>query len=313
MKKVALITVTYNAEKNLSFFLPSLERNNDCIAGIFFVDNNSSDKTVEIISKWKEKQNTLDIHIKRNAKNFGYAHAINIGIRSAFDLGYDYFCVTNNDIIFEKDFMRELLDMAEENSIDALGVPASINEHELGVGYTLDHELRLPLKNKPLSRSRINEEINKAPLRQIGFPHGGTIFFSRKFFETIGFYDPALFFGGDEIDFLYRVAKYNLTHTEKIKPGISLGAFLKMDNLTKHNAGHKMIKAKRMLQGNAHIYLKHRFTPFSIGLYKEQLSLIHTLAKGSLWRYIILVGFSVRALFLEILAYYFKHESKSQG
>ncbi|MCX6756558.1 MAG: glycosyltransferase, partial [Candidatus Nomurabacteria bacterium] len=105
MKKVALITVTYNAEKNLSFFLPSLIKNREILSGIFFVDNNSKDKTLKELENFKENQKeNFDIEIILNEENYGYSYALNMGIRKALDSGYDYFCITNNDLIFEEGF-----------------------------------------------------------------------------------------------------------------------------------------------------------------------------------------------------------------
>lgn len=305
MKKVALITVTYNAEKNLSFFLPSLIKNKEILSGIFFVDNNSKDKTLKELENFKENQReNFDIDIISNEENYGYAYGINMGIQKALDSGYDYFCITNNDLIFEEGFFSQMLDDAVHNNIDALGVPASINENDLGLGYNLDNETFLPKENLPLRRNKITDEILRNPLPQIDAPHGGTILFSRFFFEEIGLYDHHLFFGGDELDFLYRITAYNAVHTPKVKCAVSLKSFLMIDNLSKHNSGHKIIKARGMLQGNARVNLKHRFTPLHFGLYKEQHKLIQGLSKGKVMRYLALYFFAFRGLCIEIYKYY---------
>ena len=220
--------------------------------------------------------------------------------------GVDLIFVTNNDIIFHKGFFAQMLYDATTNKLDALGVPASINEHDLGLGYNLDQYTNKPKKEPPMKRENINEEILKNPLHNVDFPHGGTILFSRNFFIKIGLYDPNLFFGGDELDFLYRVKSYNLSHDDKIKCAVSLKSFLMVDNLSKHNSGHKIIKARGMLQGNAHVNLKHKFTPLQIGLYKEQYELIKNLSKGLLTRYLALYIFSLRGLIIEIYKYYTK-------
>lgn len=301
MKKLAIITVTYNAEKNLSFFLPSIEKNKEAIQGVYFADNNSHDNTISILESWDKLDS---VTIIKNSKNYGYAHAINMGIQRALDDGFDYFCVTNNDIVFNEGFLADLLNEAVTNNIDALGVPASINETDLGLGYTLDTNTFLPKKNPPLQRVAVFSMITENPLPSIDAPHGGTILFSRRFFKVVGLYDSQLFFGGDELDFLYRIYKYNTSHEQKIKCAVSISSFSKMDNLTKHNTGDKIIKARGMLQGNARVYLKHRYTPFQIGLYQEQYRLIQGLSKGSLVRYIALYLFSIRGLCIEIARYF---------
>lgn len=301
MKKLAIITVTYNAEKNLSFFLPSIEKNRGAVQGVYFVDNNSRDNTLSILASWNGATTKTII---KNSKNYGYAHAINIGIQKALDDGFEYLCVTNNDIVFNEGFFSNLLAEASSNSVDALGVPASINETDLGLGYLLDTNTLLPQKTSPLQRSAISTLVATNPLPSIDAPHGGTILFSRRFFKELGLYDSRLFFGGDEIDFLYRIRTYNANHDTKIKCAVSLSSFQRMDNLTKHNSGDKIIKAKGMLQGNARVYLKHRFTPLQHGLYREQYRLIQGLSKGSIVRYITLYLFALRGLCIEVARYY---------
>ncbi len=303
MKTIALVTVTFNAEDNLSFFLPSIERNLESIGAVFFVDNNSSDNTFYKLSEWK-KETGCPIDITLNDKNFGYAYAINIGIQKALDAGFEHILVTNNDVIFQAGMLRQILADLKESGADVVGIPSSINQEEIGLGYMLSRDLDLPTPVPPIQRNAIADRSTHNPLPPVDFVHGGTILFTKRFFDAIGLYDGDLFFGGDEIDFLYRVHSYNKAFPEKITCVVSLRAFLLMDNLSKHNTRHKIIKALGILQGTARVYLKHRFVPESPGLYKVQYEIIKSLAKGSWFKYFILFLFSVRALFLEILKYY---------
>lgn len=304
MKKLAVITVTYNAAHNLPFFLPSLEKNAEAIGGVIFVDNNSSDDTLQILQLWKSHHAEYEVSIVENDSNCGYAHGVNQGIHKALKDGYEYFLVTNNDIIFEMGAFSFLVEASRAQDTDALGVPASVNVTDFGLGYILNNSTRLPAHNPTLPREKLKDEIGKHPFIRVGFVHGGTILFRRRFFEEVGTYDGALFFGGDELDFLYRVHDYNETHPQAIKCEVSLEAARYMDNLTKHNTGHKLIKATRILQGTARVYLKHRFTPLDDGLYAMEWNIISSLAKGSLLRYGVLSVLALRALAIEIFRYY---------
>lgn len=304
MNKLALVTVTYNAERNLSFFLPSLEHNKECIDGVFVVDNASSDNSLSTLYAWKEEHSDIPITIHAHKKNYGYAHAVNQGIQEAYKAGYEYILVTNNDIIFNRGAFAQMMEDLTASHADVVGVPASINTTDVGLGYTLNRQTHLPIHTISIHRKDIAVLCTRTPLPQVDFVHGGTILFTRRFFDEIGFYDDTLFFGGDELDFLYRVYIYNETHIKKILCVVSLKSFITMDNLTQHNTQHKITKAKRILQGTAHVYLKHRFQPTDIGLYKEQMMLITSLAKKSLLRYVLLFAFSLRALMLEIIYYY---------
>lgn len=309
MSKISIVTVTYNAEKNLSFFLPSIVKNLDISPDIYFIDNASKDNTLILLNQFKKERTQINIEIISNKQNYGYAKAINIGIKKALENNSKYIFVTNNDIIFDPGFFSQMLKDAEDNTLDIVGVPASINNTDLGLGYNLDTKNFYPKKDKPLKRQDLEKAIKFNPLPKIDFPHGGTILFSKLFFEKIGLYDEDLFFGGDEKDFLYRVNKYNSKNENKIKGAVSLKSFSRIDNLSKHNNGHKIIKARGMLQGDARVNLKHKFTPTQIGLYKAQNNLIKELAKGRLIRYIILYYFSLRGLIIESYKYYIKNKS----
>lgn len=303
MSTLAIITVTYNAEDNISSFLSSLEKNKDFITGIYVVDNNSQDTTLVKLSFWNSP---CTLKVVKNNKNYGYGYAINLGIKNALLLGYDYICITNNDLTFEAGLFLNLIEESEKNNIDVLGVPASINGQEVGCGHTLDPITLLPNKDIHLLRSHINKLAEETPLIPVGFPHGSTILFKKRFFKEIGNYDPELFFGGDELDFLYRIYNYNKNCTEKITTMSSLRSFSKVDNLSKHNTKHKITKAINMLQGVARIYMKHRYTPTSFGLYQEQYKLIKTLSKGKWIRCILLFLFSIRGIIIEATRYYKK-------
>jgi glycosyltransferase involved in cell wall biosynthesis len=309
VKKLALVTVTYNAEQNLSFFLPSVERNKEMIDGLFFIDNNSSDNTLPVLHDWKKKNTERHIEILSNTKNYGYAHAINTGIQKALKTGCDYILVTNNDIVFNDGMITQMLEDIIESQADVLGIPASVSTTDVGFGYILDGKTLLPAKILPTLRKDVEMMCASNPLPRVDFAHGGTILFTRRFFDEIGLYDDELFFGGDELDFLYRVHAYNEIHEHKISCAVSLRGFLKMDNLTKHNGRHKTTKAKRILQGTARVYLKHRFSPTDLGLYREQYTAIESLAKGKLLRYVVLLLFSLRAFTIEICKYYAKEST----
>ena len=79
MNKIAIITVTYNAAEYLSDFLNSLNLQENKNFKVFFVDNYSSDNTLELIKKYSK----FEFEIISNQANFGVAKGNNIGIKKA--------------------------------------------------------------------------------------------------------------------------------------------------------------------------------------------------------------------------------------
>lgn len=73
---------------------------------VVLIDNKTPDKTGEIVRKrfpW--------VKIIKNRENLGFAKAINQGIKKE---NADYFFVTNDDITFEKQSLKTLLEFAEQ-------------------------------------------------------------------------------------------------------------------------------------------------------------------------------------------------------
>ena len=115
--KATIVTVTYNSENNLNYFINNLYNNLDYIDNIIFVDNASKDNTLELINSIKIEKNII-----KNSKNIGYSAAINQGIKKGLEENKKYILVTNNDLVFEKGIIKEMIELAEESESDAMGV-----------------------------------------------------------------------------------------------------------------------------------------------------------------------------------------------
>lgn len=292
--KTDLVTVTYNSKNNLETFFESIKNNINSFEKIIFVDNNSSDDTLKEINFLSEKLNIKNISIIKNKKNYGYAHAINIGIKESVNSKISpLILVTNNDVIFSKNSIEKMINESTDLDSDVTGMVITNDHINFKTGYNT-HE-----------KSYKKEEIknNLAP-KEIGFAHGGVILFKKSFFEKIGLYDSELFFGGDEMDFFFRVKKYNKNNKDKIKCFCAFSTLDNIDHISKHDSRYKLKKATRMLQGSARVYMKHLYSPLSAGLYKEQLKEIKLLSKNNPIKIIILSILSIRGLVIESFKYY---------
>lgn len=95
-KKLALITVVYNNYQILDDFFQSLEKQNNKNFHLFIADLSTKQQKI--------KETSFPITVIFG-KNKGYGYGINLGLKKAIELGLDQFCVLNNDIFFEKDFI----------------------------------------------------------------------------------------------------------------------------------------------------------------------------------------------------------------
>ncbi len=100
MPKISVIVVNFNGEKFLQNCLSSILKNDYPNFEVIFVDNNSGDKSVELVRKLFPKVKVIE-----SRKNLGYAGGTNLGCRKAVG---DYFLIINNDTSVEKSFLKNL-------------------------------------------------------------------------------------------------------------------------------------------------------------------------------------------------------------
>lgn len=120
--KVAVVILNYNAS-DLSIELVKQLENIEGIENtdIVIVDNNSTDDSLIILTEAKK---VYDFTLIASEKNAGYAAGNNIGLRWAFQNGYQYALVVNNDVIIEdKKILEKLLRGFEIDSEIAIVSP----------------------------------------------------------------------------------------------------------------------------------------------------------------------------------------------
>ena len=99
--------------------LESLEENTDADFEYFFYENDSTDKTLEILSNWIQDKKGRVISQELNAPKFGsvgsnvrvqlMAHYRNTLLDSVKPLNSDFTIVFDSDVIFEKDIIHKYL------------------------------------------------------------------------------------------------------------------------------------------------------------------------------------------------------------
>lgn len=99
-KVVSIIVITWNNLAYTKLFLWSLRRWTNWSYKLIFVDNGSTDGTVEYLNSQK------DIRLIANKKNLGYPSAVNQAIKL---VDTPYFCLLNNDIVVSPNWLKEMM------------------------------------------------------------------------------------------------------------------------------------------------------------------------------------------------------------
>lgn len=195
---VSVILISYNSEKDIEECIKSLNKQTYKNFNIILVDNYSKDKSVEIARKFKE------VKIIENKENKGFAEGNNIGIRKAFEKKETKYVVCLNlDTIVDKNWLKELVDIAERNK--KIGsVQSKIlfydkknkintdgnNINYLGVGFCGNYFKKDSKENK---------------VKEITYASAASAMYSRKALEEIGLFDESLFMYHEDLDLGWRL------------------------------------------------------------------------------------------------------------
>lgn len=195
MSKVVVVIPNWNGADSLKACLDSLV-NQTFKADILVVDNASVDKSLKILSSYK------DIQVIKNKKNRGYTGGVNPGFQFAIDNNYDYVATINNDAVADKDWLSALVNTLDGHK-DVGTVTSKILEAD---GKSLDSTGDdYTVWGLPYPRGRDETDINKYDSEKTVFSaSGGASLYRVSMLKRIGLFDQSLFAYYEDIDLSFR-------------------------------------------------------------------------------------------------------------
>ena len=109
---LGIVIANWNGEKLIDECLKSLENQSFKAFKLYIIDNNSKDKSKEVIKRYNEK---LNIDLTEMNYNSGFAQANNIGIKKAINDGCQYILTLNNDVEVSKESLKNAMNYIENN------------------------------------------------------------------------------------------------------------------------------------------------------------------------------------------------------
>lgn len=122
MENTAIIILNYNGTEDTIACVHSILKTK-CPADIIVVDNASKEHSFVILKQ--ELPET--VKVLRSKVNLGYAGGNNIGIKYAYDNGYEYICVLNNDTVLTEDCISACAQELDRNRDIAFIGPTILN------------------------------------------------------------------------------------------------------------------------------------------------------------------------------------------
>lgn len=191
MINISIIIPNYNGAK----YLPECFKNlktaiNSCSSSKFeviIVDNGSTDNSEKLSRKYK---------IIKNAHNFGFATAVNQGIKAA---KYEYVCLLNNDVNLHPNWFKIITKSIKNNPEIACfcGTVLNLDGSEIeSQGISFDWSGKC-IQNK------------KTPEGLIWGSSGAVVIYNKKILEKIGLFDENYFAYIEDVDVAFRLQKNN--------------------------------------------------------------------------------------------------------
>lgn len=190
---VSIVVLNYNGKYHLKDCFNSLYNlnyNMDKVE-IILVDNNSQDDSVEFV-----KNNYKEVKVIQLENNYGFSAGNNIGARKSSGQNI---ILLNNDTVVDKNWLRELLKVAE--SSNEIGIVASkiyyFNDKNV-IDFAGSFGDRC-LRTTHAGRNKTDSKYNSIQ-RNILYACGAAMLIKRELYSKIGLFDPLYFIYCEDLD-----------------------------------------------------------------------------------------------------------------
>ncbi|MCW2737488.1 glycosyltransferase family 2 protein [Nocardioides sp.] len=199
---VAVVVVTFNRADLLVGMLDGLAAQTHAPDAVIVVDNASTDHTRAVL----EARTDLPLHVTFAETNLGGAGGFHIGVRAAYDAGYDRVWLMDDDVVPAPDCLAVLM------AVDADCLIA-VREDRAGTlveKAAVDFDLRNPFAVRP-KRSAVDtvyaDRASMPELVEVQNVAFEGFMVRRDVVAEIGFPDPAFFIFYDDAEYAVRARR----------------------------------------------------------------------------------------------------------
>jgi len=247
-QKICAVVVTYNRKNLLIETLNALVSQEYPLKGIYIIDNASVDGTekelyekkfINVLPDCKCKKGpilienniqyrnySIKIHYLKMKKNEGGAGGFYEGIKRSYEKGYDWIWIMDDDVIPEKDALKNLMKKNKEIK-ETVGFLSSrvVGENNISMNVpTIDE--RLGENHYPTWDEKL--DINCVKLRNSTFV---SVLINREVIKNVGYPIKQMFIWGDDIEYTTRISNHypsflvgnsKVIHKRKIQKSLDL-------------------------------------------------------------------------------------------
>lgn len=149
------------------------------------------------------------LRIIKNGKNYGCSEGNNIGMRYALNcLNADYILLLNNDVVVDREFLGEMVAVAESDEHIGFVGPKAYYYHDDGViQYTGGGSIDLLRGISPCIARNKRDTGNYDRNYEVDYAGGACILCKKEVIDTIGLWDDTFFAYWEETDWCLRGKK----------------------------------------------------------------------------------------------------------
>lgn len=189
--RIAAVVVTFNRKFLLCECLDALLQQSRRLDAIFLIDNASSDGTEAVLAERRYLTNER-VRYRRLHANLGGAGGFHAGMSAAFDCGYDWIWLMDDDTEPYKDALEKMQPYTRRENIVAIA-----NQKVDAAGHKTLDGLRLFPESKSTSPG----------YSLVKFSSFVGLLISRNAIDTIGFPRPEFFIHHDDAEYCIRLRK----------------------------------------------------------------------------------------------------------
>ena len=200
--RVAVVVVTYNRADLLARMLEGLAALDRAPDAVIVADNASTDHTPDVLAA----ATLPGLRTIRTADNLGGAGGFHLGLRTAYDEGFDAMWLMDDDVVPAPDCLSRLLEADGSCLISVREDTAGALVEKAAIRF----DLRNPLAIRPKTASVDSTYSSRAEMpatvavENVAF-EGFLV--RREVVERIGFPDPSFFIFYDDVDYAIRARR----------------------------------------------------------------------------------------------------------
>jgi len=201
MPVVHALLLNWNSFELNAACIASLKESRLAFQRIIVVDNGSTDGSLE---RLKQKYTDEQLIFLGSKVNCGFAGGMNIGIKHACSLGFDFLLLINNDTIIDPDCVRLLVMALDENPHAGMAGPSVLyfgNPEKIwqSGGYFSAIRAGIVVPGKGKNIREIGTRIS-----EVGFLTGCAFLVRKSTVDQVGLLDTSYFIYNEDLDYSLR-------------------------------------------------------------------------------------------------------------